>query len=304
MMKYSHIFKLSAYASMSAFFLSFFQNADAQIIYVDIDPDLIIDDTGVSHDLDLDGNGSTDFSFLHSSFTFYSPGGDSYRHRIDLLATPAISLNAIAGSYHYHGTFSGGTWWYYPYALPYNTKIDAYDQWQANSSQILALITIDSDDGFILYSPAADWFNSTIEETIDHYLGIRFVDNENKNHYGWIRCDVIDTGRTLIIKDYAYNDTPDNGLYAGTFMSPISSLSNKSNWNIYTFNNVLIIKSEQQITEDTQLNIYNSAGILVYNSLLVNNYSTINLNDYAQGFYIAEVKNACESLTNKIMVSE
>lgn len=289
-MKTHNKFKLSAYASLAGCFLSMIPNADSQIVYTDIDPNIIVNDPGVNIELDLDQNGTFDFSFLHSSFVFYSAIDNSYKLRFDLLAQPINSLNAIAGSYDYHGTFSGGSWWYFPYALNFNSKIDPNISWQINSQQILALVTIDSDDSFIHYTPDADWFNSAVDETIDHYLGVRFVDIENLIHYGWIRCDVIDSGKTLVIKDYAYNDTPNDGIYAGTLITSTKNITS-SNWSIYSNNNQLFVNFENANYIGTSLNVFNINGALVMTRELSGEHNVINLQEFESGVYLVEVKN-------------
>lgn len=300
-MKISKPFKLSAYTSMSVCFLKIATHAHGQIVYHDFDPDIVIDEPGVSEELDLDGNGFADFSFLNSSFTFYSPGHDSYRNRLDILAKPLNSLNAIAGTYDYIHTFYGGGWWYYPYALAYNSVIDAFDQWQNHYHQILALITIDFEDGDIHYAPDADWFNSNISETIDHYLGIRFVDSENQNHYGWIRCDVIDSGKTLVIKDYAYNETVDNGIYAGTLIGAFPE-GLDIYWTVYAFDHQLYVYVGTPQTEDFKFRIFDINGSLMFSSHLMDKYSTFDLKALAAGVYLVEIQSSMNRYTKKIFL--
>jgi hypothetical protein len=300
-MKTQNSFKLSAYASLAGFFLGMIPSVKSQVIYTDIDPDIIVNDPGVNIELDLDQNGTFDFSFLHSSFVFYSPGHNSYRLRIDMLASPLNTLNAIAGSYDYHGTFSGGYWWYYPYALNFNSKIDANTSWQTSSQQILALVTIDSDDSFVHYTPDADWFNSVVDETIDHFLGVRFIDVENLTHYGWIRCDVIDSGKTLVIKDYAYNDTPNDGIYAGTLITSTQEALN-SDWNVYAYNNKLCINLGNSNVTATELNLYNINGTLVMSTNLHQPNTVLSLQEFESGLYIVEIKNELYRFTEKLFI--
>lgn len=290
---------LSAYAAFSSYFLTS-HLVEAQVVYVDLDPDIVIDAPGVDIPFDFDGNSIYDFSFLHSSFTFYSAPYNSYKKRVDLLAKPLSTFNAIAASSHYHGTFSGGAWWYYPYALIYNSLINGLDAWKTNHQQILALITIDSEDGDVHYTPYANWFNSTIEQTIDHYLGIRFLDSENLTHYGWIRCDVVDSGTVLIIKDYAYNNTPEHGVYAGSLISSISEPL-ALNVNIYTYNNVLyaLLNSAE---EEFELYLYDLKGSIIMTETIKSDYSSFDLQAINSGVYLVEIKNQIHTYSKKILI--
>ncbi len=166
----------------------------------------------------------------------------------------------------------------------------------------MALITIDSDDGFVHIAPFPNWYNSVINETIDHYLGVKFIDNDSFNHYGWIRCDVIDSGETLILKDYAYNSLPDVGLYAGELISNINEVSENNEIVIYTYNDELYIIMQDLIRPDAKLNIYNINGALVFTSDLKNNFSTFDLHNLDGGYYLVEVKNEAKRVINKIFI--
>ncbi|MBK9454600.1 MAG: LysM peptidoglycan-binding domain-containing protein [Bacteroidetes bacterium] len=44
--------------------------------------------------------------------------------------------------------------------------------------------------------------------------------------YGWIRCSVIDSGRTLIIHDYAYELQPNYPIIAGDTVSYVDIIDN------------------------------------------------------------------------------
>jgi len=53
-----------------------------------------------------------------------------------------------------------------------------------------------------------DWKNK-----VDKYLGFRFIIN-GQTHYGWARLEV-ETTTKWVIKDYAYNATPNKPIHAG-----------------------------------------------------------------------------------------
>jgi hypothetical protein len=56
--------KLKAYSLFSTAFLINGPSGFNQVVYVDIDPDIILDTPGEQFTLDIDGNGSDDISFL------------------------------------------------------------------------------------------------------------------------------------------------------------------------------------------------------------------------------------------------
>jgi hypothetical protein len=126
--------------------------------------------------------------------------------------------------------------------------------------------------GFI---DGGNWF----PEVLDHYLGVRFIDTAGLNHYGWIRCDVKDEGRTLIIKDYAYELQPDSSIVAGQYDSIYtpdtiddSTIVDVFNLQIndifiYSFDSKIYIHFLNEITEPAQVTVYDITGKEVYRRL-------------------------------------
>ncbi len=50
----------------------------------------------------------------------------------------------------------------------------------------------------------------------DRFVGVRFQLDGATNHFGWIRVNVAADYRSVTIRDYAYNTTPDTTIAAGT----------------------------------------------------------------------------------------
>ena len=118
-------FSIKAYAASAISFLTIHQEAEAQVVYVDIDPDIVLSEGGQAAELDLDQNGTVDFWFHNNSFTFYSASFSSYRLMQNILVGPEIDANFIAGETGQYGTAYGGVYTrYYPFALEAGVKID------------------------------------------------------------------------------------------------------------------------------------------------------------------------------------
>ncbi len=287
-------FSLKAYAASAISFLTLHQETDSQVVYVDIDPDIILNEGGQTAELDLDQNGTVDFWFHNNSFTFYSGSDLSYRTMQNILVGPETGENYIAGRPDQYGTGYGGVYTrYYPYALEISTKIDANLNFDNYELQILALMSIRTDEGDYIANDGF-WFIQLGDITLDHYLGIKFNSGEIDNSYGWIRCDVKDEGRTLIIKDYAYETTPDYPIIAGDtlhYVEIIDSLS-ASPIQIYSFNETLYINLKDSAM--TKITITNLAGQNILSIETTEISNTIDLTKVAHGIYIvtAEFKGA------------
>ena len=52
----------------------------------------------------------------------------------------------------------------------------------------------------------------------DKYIGVKFTKSTN-THYGWILVNVASSSTQVTVKEYAYEETPDLGIYAGSDQS-------------------------------------------------------------------------------------
>lgn len=295
-------FTVSAYSVFAGCFLGM-QESNAQVIYVDIDPDIILDERLETAQLDMDENGDEDFVFTNSSFTFYTSIFDSYPLRQDLLVRPLTSLNAIAGIDIYHSSsYGGGFSLYYPYALVQQDTINNLLQWQDFVVQLMALRTFCEDGDLCGNAYYCQWYNYGNPGTIDGYLGIRFTDELSKTHYGWIRCDVKDEGRTLVIKDYAYETQPDYPILAGdtTHYVAVQETENTLQATVYSYAKNICIHTAEQ---NCRLAIYDVRGNKIISEILNSGNTTINMQTYAAGIYIVELHNE-ESIFRKQILIE
>lgn len=283
--------RLRDYSKFSAVFVLLKSGIDAQVIYTDEEPDIILSESPQGIWLDIDENGSNDIGLQNYSFTVYSFSlQETYTFQF-LLAFRYDPMNAIAGSINSDETC-------FPYALTEGEVINAELNWQTDLTQFLAFKGFHS--GILIDSGYSEnWYNSIISETIDHYLGIRFIDESGNNHYGWIRCDVLDKGRTLIIKDYAYETEPDHPIVAGDSIHYLDVASpHNLNAEIYSYENIITINLHEFL-ENTEVHIYDLDGKEIYSGELVNQYSQIHLT-VDQGVYFIQLVSGDKKFTKKI----
>jgi len=285
-------YKLSDYSAFAITFLCI-HSADAKVVYTDIEPDYVLDSDWDHAVLDIDGDGTGDFWFWNVSYYTFS----SFTTYIEKLWAGAIgdSRNEIAGLSTWPVTLI-----YKPYALLLGSLIDAnlsFQNWgyQRMAWKISKSITTWEGEVFNLIDTGGYWY----PEKTDHYLGIHFIDDDEKYHYGWIRCSVLDSGRTLIIKDYAYERFVDSAIVAGdllgiepnvTFNPEVLQtditvqLENKTL--VYSFNNMLYFNLPLSIG-NTDYIIYNLAGSAVFSGKFNGQHAEVNVNLPA-GTYIVE----------------
>lgn len=295
-------FSLKAYTASAISFLALHREADCQVVYVDIDPDIILSEGGQVAELDLDQNGTIDFWFHNNSFTFYSVWFSSYRLMQNILVGPEIEANYIAGETGEYGTAYGGVYTrYYPYALEAGIKIDTTLNFYNYGLQVMGLASFLSIGG-TFGGFNANWFGIFVDVTIDKYLGVKFRSESDSLCYGWIRCDVKDDGRTLVIKDYAYEMTPDYPIIAGDtkhYIDIIDSIPN-SLVTIYSFNELLYISLKDSV--ETQVTIVNLAGQKIHSFETAQKQNTIDLSSLASGIYIVSAEYKGQVYSTKVLI--
>lgn len=211
-------FILTQYSALSACFLALNSSSSGQAIYSDIDPDFVLDNNWETAGVDMNNDGIIDFGFLNRSFDFSTYYSYYSSHLNALYAGPQSPNNEIAALTHVITPFYGGFTVYFPFALNESELIDESLIFHNDGYQRIAYRYIDKS-GF--YFPKGGiWY----PEVIDHYLGVRFYDSLDCLHYGWIRCDVIENGRKLIVKDYAFENKCNTGVMAGDTIGDTSTV--------------------------------------------------------------------------------
>jgi len=231
-------------------------NASGQIIYTDVDPDFGGD--SLNFLLDLDNDGITDYDIDHR------PGTNS-ANAIRVLNS---EYNAILG-------MNAGGNYNYPWALNYSDVIsNGASTWLYHS----VFQTLNWNSCSYTYS---QWCGVT-----DKYLGLEFHIG-GVVHYGWARLDVPLDSSGWVIKDYAYNSTPDAPILAGQTM--IFGIEDQSFNNFSYFvntNNQLNLRADLPL-EGVQL--FNVAGQQVVSQKLANTNEVVDLASFTTGVYFVTV---------------
>jgi hypothetical protein len=164
-------------------------DADAAIVYVNPEPDLVVPLTQFpnqqSYSLNLDGDAYTDVLF--DNFVF---GGGNYQ---------AMYVNFAPGrAVGFFGNFA------YASSLAAGAPINA------------AAITGGPFDAVLAYppNPQAQFANAS-----GSYIGLGFPIG-GVNHFGWIRVDINNTAGTFTIRDWAYESVAGTAINAGAIPEP------------------------------------------------------------------------------------
>ncbi len=161
------------------------------VIYTDIDPDFTNYNSGNSYELDLNNDQIVDFSIGRA--------WDGYDNKewLGIASTPQAE----------NGILSVAPWYVHPVPLPSGKIISkgGYRNGEFyNKDGTFTLGDCFANEPDCFY----DW-----QVKGDKYLGLRFYIN-GKRHFGWARLEIINS-TNWIVKDYAYNAIPNNGILAG-----------------------------------------------------------------------------------------
>ncbi|MCB9019917.1 MAG: T9SS type A sorting domain-containing protein [Chitinophagales bacterium] len=275
--------------------------AFSQAVYTDVDPDIVLDEQGEWWGFDLDGDGLNDFNFFNKSFSttvWYSDWGEVKGLFAGVFDTMQNGLNGQ--TYYFSG--NGGYTYYLPNNLESNELINDKIQFYNANYQTLAKT---------IYRPA--WPPSTdnwgpwnsyfwgLQE--NKFIGFKFVDEDAITRYGWIRCSVVDTNRTLIIHDYAYESKPDTPILTGDTIGDTTTVSIQegefSGPTVYSFGNSVFINTP---LNNVEYRILNLQGEVILNGQVTSRSYKLDLNTAETGIYLIECRQEKLRKTFKIFI--
>ncbi len=274
--------------------------AYSQVVYTDIDPDVVLDEPDEMFGIDLDADGLNDFNFFNESFTttvFYM---DLANVKALFVGAFDTMLNGIVGSTGFLSG-SGGFTYYRPYALEQGVLIGISNNFYNDNYQTLAK-EIDKFDSPFSNTHLGNWYSFYGVEILDKYLGFRFTNEESIQRYGWIRCSVIDSGHTLIIHDYAYELQSDYPILAGdtSHYVDVINVSNTFDASVYSFNKSIYVQLNN--FKNAHLIISDIVGKVVLSKELENVSEIINMTNYAGGIYLVTIRQEDKIYTKKVYI--
>ena len=206
--------------SLGAALFLFCTAAHAQIIYTDVVPDSVYNSNGDTCFLDVNNDGTTDYTIRYYLKAGAACAGCSVGppllHPSWVKADP-LNTNAMAD------TVVG------PAALITGRSIDASLAWGIAPGQVLASIGAQcvgtTPTLCVPYSSSGDWVDDSSSYS-PRYLGLRF-EAGGSTYYGWAHLHVATNDPLVVsyftLKDYAYNSVPDEFILAGDTGSVIST---------------------------------------------------------------------------------
>lgn len=257
------------------------QKINAQVNYIDIEPDLIIFDAG-SDFIDFDNNFIDDFKFNIGNLAFSNTSDIICYSSVYALILRCNDSNSIVGTSNAYDP---------PVAITINVgeQINVYNNFIDDAWLYLTFKQRVVDcfsyipEGDWHYFDLAGWHESATE---DKFIGVRFDSGiEGCLYYGWIRCVFNESMDTLTVKDYAYNSVCNEGLFAGSLISSVQQLQ-AFEFNALVQQNQLFLTIPIKVL-GARLTIHNSVGQDVFSKSINSETEVFDISTLAGGIYCA-----------------
>jgi len=240
----------------------------AQIVYVDLDPDVRLAASHMSamdYFLDMDNDGVDEFWFMHFNVT---PPGVS----CDVFTAQDGDAEMLVRSM------------YKPLA------IQKFDTIQSTSEQWVCTV-----------SGSNNWAQSLDDEWCgkgDRYLGVRFY-RDDEWHYGWVRIEAEADRSAMTLKDYAWESTAGRSILAGVASTTgIIASSQPDEISISQSGHSVSINAGNQVLRHVA--VYDMLGSMRLERDACAGHLVLDLSGLARGLYLLRAETGSSSRTTRI----
>lgn len=195
--------RLAAYSFASLAFVAIRDDAQASVVYSDLEPDSLIMGNDTMY-LDIDGDGADDMWFWIESKTgsIESSGGALVPYQYRFAYAQGLGVNAIMGK---QATFSG-----YIINSAYRFEsgeliADTVPKFTAKA-RLAGFLSV---DGSVIYE-GGPWSGAD-----NAFLGLRFKIS-GATHFAWLRLSVATDGSSIQITELAWDNQVDAAIVAGS----------------------------------------------------------------------------------------
>ena len=200
--------KIASYSAVAGAVLAS-GGVNAQVVYQDVNPDAVVNNTNSPYALDFNDDANADVSFAVQAVDqqgSYSYMGIPFTYNLQ----GSYALAQAGNNAALQGLISGSMSTFTPSMLLDGNAINnAQTFGDAGALAFAGDLDIPAF-GYSNYPvDQGDWLGQT-----DKFLGVRFSNGANQ-HYGWVRLDVAADASTITVKDFAFQAQPSTEILAG-----------------------------------------------------------------------------------------
>ncbi|MFN0275200.1 MAG: hypothetical protein ACKVPJ_05615 [Chitinophagales bacterium] len=285
--------KLFAYSSSAAVFLACTNATEAQtLVYTNVDPDVILEAPNALYDLDLNNDGTTDFTLSATSAgsnIITSLGANVFYGINGVFINPENS-NSIAGT---SGSLTGFA---YPYVLASSVNVGGGQLFLNASFQTLAYSFFASHDGV---ENVIAQYGLWLGGQTDKFIGLKMLIAGN-SHYGWVRVNVDSSHKKMTVKDYAFESAPNTPIH--TEIDVAIEDASQDIAAIYTFENSLFISFKDFSQLPGTVFLYEFSGREIFSETLQGTNNRIDLSFLPASAYVVRIQTAKAAVAGKVSV--
>lgn len=295
--------KLKQYSLLVAPVLASAGIANAQVVYHDIDPDILYQDSIIGDNytnpgfLDLDGDGEYDAEFA----VWSSVQSNNGPNKVNLAGARQYGANgnAIMGYTNlFSATFcSTALPLYCPTALSANALIQpAAHFWALPGTNSMGTLIRYFKNEAPPNNFVGQWNNLT-----DKYVGLRFSGGDGNLHYGWIRMDVSKYPASITLKDYAYESQDGVAIKAGDMGNVGLPIVNSSEpFDIFSTEGMVNIFVNDGTFDQATVTVSNMLGQTMVMQSLSNSITRLDLNRFGKGVYVVTIHRGDERFSKNV----
>jgi hypothetical protein len=266
-------------------------NVNAQIVYQDINPDVVVNIANPNYALDFNNDAIPDVGFGVAQIS----GSTSYSGIQFTYQGTYAGVSAGGGGVQVTPTGSATSTMSSNIA-PLNNGALVSGAAMFSSGGILAgdiTITIPLLGQTYPYQ-LGEWLGVT-----DKFLGVKFTAGVN-THFGWVRLDVSAGADVITIKDYAFNATPNAPINAGQMVS-LDGITMEDKVTVRS----LLDEAMINVTPDligAQLSLVSLTGQVVASQSIEDVHNVLSYAGLETGVYMITVQAADETVNKKVYV--
>lgn len=264
----------------------------SQIVYTDINDTSLVNH-GDFFDIDLNNDGTNEIKLTITKNTFSNTSSVLMTFTYNKLRR--VLADGLNGGDIVVTSYSSGSYQGYAEAFNQSNKIgSSASSWATNKANLVNL-EVGSGNSF----PRASFTYGEFDNVKDKYLGIRFKIS-GSTHYGWIRLDVTSGVDSVIIKDFAYEQTAGTSINAGDTGGTTVGIEEVflAQTDFYASNGRIQLSGK--VSNESELRIFSLDGKLIQRSLLNDAAQAVSLNEKFNGVYVVELKNKEGVLRKKL----
>lgn len=266
------------YAASAAAFLSL-QQANAAVVYTDLDPDLIIGGEGAETMIDINADGTDDFTF--SIYSFSGSGtylGLTFTYGVKAAVGAALNGNEFVGNVV---TYSGYSGVYTPVLADDVAIYDGLEFAEGEASLGFQVNISLLGSPYYAYS-GGNWLGAEMG-----FIGFR-LNVDKDRFYGWMRVSVSEDASTITIHDYAYESTANQYIFTGQVATDITTTPIMLS-DAYAHGSMINIQVSEEV-QNALGNLYDINGKLVKSFGTITGSNTFDCADLASGNYFVHLQ--------------